>query len=56
MHAKFELGNLWKGEREEDQGLGRRILQRIIKCGADIIHVAQDTEKWQALVNKQRTV
>jgi hypothetical protein len=55
MNTKFWSENLKGRDHSEDTGVdGRKILERILgKYGegiVDWIHLAQDRDKWQALV------
>ena len=55
MHARFQWGNLREGYYLEDPGVdGRIILKRILEKldgGTDWFALAQDKDKWRALVN-----
>jgi hypothetical protein len=55
VHTGFWYGDLKEGEHLEDLGVDRRIILKWIlkKCdgGMDWIELAQDTDRWRALVN-----
>jgi hypothetical protein len=57
VHAGFWWGNVREGDHLEDLGVdGRLILKWILKQwggmgGMDWIHLAQDRDRWQAVVN-----
>jgi len=56
MHKGFWLGNLRERDHLEDKGVDGRIilrmdLQEVGWGGMDWIDLAQDRDRWQALVN-----
>jgi hypothetical protein len=60
VHAGFWWGNLWERDHLEDLGVHRRI---ILKCRfeelneiKDWIDLAQDRDRWRALVNAVRNL
>ena len=50
MHTGFLFGNPRKGDHLEDPGLDRRIFRKW-DGGMDSIDMAQNRDRWQALVN-----
>jgi len=55
MHPEFWLGDLTEGEQLKDLGTDRRIILKWIskkwdRC-IDWIDLAQDRDRWRALVN-----
>ena len=56
VYTEFWLGNLRESDHLQDPGVdGRLILRRIFRKwvvgGMDWIHLAQDRNRWRALVN-----
>jgi len=54
VRSRFWWGNLWGKDHVEDLGVGVKILRQIFNKqdgGGDWTDLAQDRDKWRALVN-----
>ena len=57
VHTGFWWGNMRERDHLEDKGLdGRIILKWNFRRGVDWIDLAQDRDRWRALVNAVRNI